>query len=110
MRERPEAGLRLKPDVDLDAAITEVVEAGGRLVKRGEHAPGAPYAYVVDPDGYLIELWSIGEADPVDRSRLRGCHQLPALGGPYGSFTATPRGGQMVQDTARSRRAASRLA
>jgi catechol 2,3-dioxygenase-like lactoylglutathione lyase family enzyme len=49
-------GFRLKPDVDLDAAIVEVVEAGGRLIERGEHAPGVPYAYVADPDGYLIEL------------------------------------------------------
>jgi catechol 2,3-dioxygenase-like lactoylglutathione lyase family enzyme len=49
-------GFRLKPDVDLDAAITDVVAAGGRLVEHGEHAPGVPYAYVEDPDGYLIEL------------------------------------------------------
>ena len=49
-------GFRLKPDVDLDAAITELVAAGGNLVERGEHAPGVPYAYVEDPDGYLIEL------------------------------------------------------
>jgi catechol 2,3-dioxygenase-like lactoylglutathione lyase family enzyme len=49
-------GFRLKQDVDLDAAIVEVVEAGGRLIERGEHAPGVPYAYVADPDGYLIEL------------------------------------------------------
>jgi catechol 2,3-dioxygenase-like lactoylglutathione lyase family enzyme len=49
-------GFRLKPNVDLDAAVAEVVEAGGRLVERGEHAPGSPYAYVADPDGYLIEL------------------------------------------------------
>jgi catechol 2,3-dioxygenase len=49
-------GFRLKPGVDLDAAIAEAVAAGGRLVDRGEHAPGFPYAYVADPDGYLIEL------------------------------------------------------
>lgn len=49
-------GFRLKPGVDLDAAIAEVVAAGGRLVGRGEHAPGVPYAYVADPDGYVIEL------------------------------------------------------
>jgi catechol 2,3-dioxygenase-like lactoylglutathione lyase family enzyme len=49
-------GFRLRPDVDLDAAITDVVAAGGRLVEQGEHAPGVPYAYVEDPDGYLIEL------------------------------------------------------
>lgn len=41
---------------DLDAAIKEVKKAGGRLVERGEHAPGVTYAYVADPDGYVIEL------------------------------------------------------
>ena len=41
---------------DLDAAVTEVEAAGGMLVKRGEHAPGVPFAYIRDPDGYLIEL------------------------------------------------------
>jgi len=30
--------------------------AGGRLVARGEHAPGIAFAYVADPDGYVIEL------------------------------------------------------
>ena len=41
---------------DLDAAIKEVRKAGGKLVERGEHSPGAPYAYVADPDGYVIEF------------------------------------------------------
>ena len=41
---------------DLDAAIKEVTKGGGRLIERGEHAPGVPYAYVADPDGYVIEL------------------------------------------------------
>jgi catechol 2,3-dioxygenase-like lactoylglutathione lyase family enzyme len=36
--------------------IRQVEAAGGRLVERGEHAPGIPFAYVADPDGYLIEL------------------------------------------------------
>ena len=49
-------GFRLKPGVDLDAAIAEIVDAGGCLVRRGEHEPGVPFAYVTDPDGYLIEL------------------------------------------------------
>ena len=43
-------------DGDLDAAIKEVKKAGGKLLERGEHAPGVPYAYVADPDGYVIEL------------------------------------------------------
>ena len=49
-------GFRLTDDADLDAAIEEVRAAGGRLVSRGEHSPGERYAYVTDPDGYVIEL------------------------------------------------------
>jgi catechol 2,3-dioxygenase-like lactoylglutathione lyase family enzyme len=49
-------GFRLRDVAGLDAAITEVEAAGGTLVKRGEHAPGVPFAYIRDPDGYLIEL------------------------------------------------------
>jgi catechol 2,3-dioxygenase-like lactoylglutathione lyase family enzyme len=40
----------------LDATITRVKAAGGRLLNRGEHAPGIHYAYVADPDGYAIEI------------------------------------------------------
>jgi len=49
-------GFRLVDPADLDRAIDEVCKAGGRLVERGEHSPGVAYAYVTDPDGYLIEL------------------------------------------------------
>lgn len=41
---------------DLDTAIRDVEAAGGKLVERGEHQPGSLFAYVQDPDGYLIEL------------------------------------------------------
>ena len=41
---------------DLDTAIQDVITAGGSLVERGEHAPGVPFAYLADPDGYVIEL------------------------------------------------------
>ena len=41
---------------EFDLAIDEVEAAGGRLIKRGEHAPGVPFAYVKDLDGYTIEL------------------------------------------------------
>jgi len=40
----------------LDAAIDQVEKAGGKLVSRGAHAPGVHYAYVADPDGYVIEF------------------------------------------------------
>jgi catechol 2,3-dioxygenase-like lactoylglutathione lyase family enzyme len=49
-------GFRLVDKHELDRAIEEVESRGGRFVRRGEHAPGHPFAYVTDPDGYTIEL------------------------------------------------------
>ena len=49
-------GFRLVDKSQLDRAVEEVELAGGRLLERGEHGPGRPYAYVTDPDGYVIEL------------------------------------------------------
>ncbi len=49
-------GFRLAEGADLDAAIAEIEAAGGKLIQRGEHEPGAAFAYVEDPDGYLIEI------------------------------------------------------
>lgn len=49
-------GFRLADGQDLDDAIHQVEASGGRLVERGEHPSGARYAYVADPDGYVIEL------------------------------------------------------
>lgn len=50
-------GFRLVRPEDIDTAVKEVERAGGRLLRRGEFAPGLPYAYVHDPDGYEIEIW-----------------------------------------------------
>lgn len=49
-------GFRLADAAALDAGIAEIEAAGGRLIRRGEHAPGVAFAYVEDPDGYVIEL------------------------------------------------------
>ncbi|MEX0665574.1 MAG: VOC family protein [Acidimicrobiia bacterium] len=49
-------GFRRADGQDLDDAVRQVEAAGGQLVERGEHQPGVPYAYVADPDGYMIEL------------------------------------------------------
>ena len=49
-------GFRLVDRTQLDDAVAQVEAAGGKLIERGEHAPGSPYAYVADPDGYMIEL------------------------------------------------------
>jgi predicted enzyme related to lactoylglutathione lyase len=50
-------GFRLVDPADIDRAIAEVERAGGCLLRRGEFAPGLPYAYVADPYGYEIEIW-----------------------------------------------------
>ena len=49
-------GFRLASSLDLDTAIAEVERAGGKLLSRGKHASGTHFAYVTDPDGYVIEL------------------------------------------------------
>ena len=36
--------------------VRQIENAGGKLQSRGQHAPGVPYAYLTDPDGYVIEL------------------------------------------------------
>lgn len=49
-------GFRLAQGQGLDDALVEIAAAGGRVIERGEHAPGVPFAYVSDPDGNVIEL------------------------------------------------------
>jgi catechol 2,3-dioxygenase-like lactoylglutathione lyase family enzyme len=49
-------GITVKDRSRLDEAVALVRAAGGQLVDQGEHAPGVPYAYVTDPDGYVIEM------------------------------------------------------
>ena len=49
-------GFQRTKDMNLDKAVHIVERAGGKLLSRGEHAPGYLYAYVSDPDGYVIEL------------------------------------------------------
>jgi catechol 2,3-dioxygenase-like lactoylglutathione lyase family enzyme len=51
--------LNLERDEDVDAAIAELVRAGGKLLSRDEYEVEGireRHAYVADPDGYVIEL------------------------------------------------------
>ena len=48
-------GFRAAP-AEFDAMIDQIVRAGAKLLRRGEHGPGEPFAYFTDPDGYTIEL------------------------------------------------------
>lgn len=49
-------GITVKDRGMLDECIALVIASGGKLVDKGEHAPGIPYAYIEDPDGYVIEI------------------------------------------------------
>lgn len=49
-------GITVRDRGRLDECIALVIASGGGLVDKGEHAPGVPYAYVTDPDGYVIEI------------------------------------------------------
>jgi catechol 2,3-dioxygenase len=49
-------GITVKDRARLDECIASVIAAGGALLDRGEHAPGVVYAYISDPDGYVIEI------------------------------------------------------
>ena len=50
-------GFRLVDPADIDDAARAVEEAGGTIRSRGEFAPGVPYLYASDPDGYEVEIW-----------------------------------------------------
>lgn len=50
-------GFRLVDPADIDTAVQVALSAGGRLHRRGDFAPGCPYAFVYDPDGIEIEIW-----------------------------------------------------
>ena len=50
-------GFRLTRAEDIAAAVESVKAAGGTVSSQGEFAPGLPYAFVRDPDGYEIEIW-----------------------------------------------------
>ena len=41
---------------NLDEAVAQVEQAGGKLLRRGKHGGRFPFAYFEDPDGYVIEL------------------------------------------------------
>ena len=48
-------GFHVDHAIDLNDAVRDVESAGGKIIERGEHAPGVPFARFTDPDGN--ELW-----------------------------------------------------
>jgi len=49
-------GLHVDHAVGLEAAITDVESAGGKVIERSEHMPGVPFARIADPDGNVLEI------------------------------------------------------
>lgn len=50
-------GFRLVQPENVEDIVKVVEEAGGRIKDQGEFAPGEPYVFVYDPDGYEVEIW-----------------------------------------------------
>jgi catechol 2,3-dioxygenase-like lactoylglutathione lyase family enzyme len=50
-------GFRLTRPEDIADAVAHARACGATIVRSGEFAPGLPYLYVLDPDGYEIEIW-----------------------------------------------------
>ena len=50
-------GFRLRDPSHIDDALRQAEAAGARILRQGEFAPGSPFLYIADPDGYTIEIW-----------------------------------------------------
>jgi catechol 2,3-dioxygenase-like lactoylglutathione lyase family enzyme len=49
-------GFHVDHAVNPDDAVRDVERAGGKILERGEHAPGVPFARIADPDGNVLEI------------------------------------------------------
>src|SRR6266481_2295899 len=49
-------GWKVVDKKDHDKAAIEIEQAGGKVLRRGEHSPGHAFLYFTDPDGYVIEI------------------------------------------------------
>lgn len=50
-------GLRLTGPTEIDNVVDRALAAGGVLRERGDFGDNQPYAFILDPDGYEIEIW-----------------------------------------------------
>jgi catechol 2,3-dioxygenase-like lactoylglutathione lyase family enzyme len=49
-------GFRFDKSQSMDQIVAQIEAAGGKLQSRGHHGPDEPFAYFLDPDGYLVEI------------------------------------------------------
>ena len=50
-------GFRLREPADMATALESAIAVGATIIRQGEFGPGLPYLYLLDPDGYEIEIW-----------------------------------------------------
>ncbi len=50
-------GFRLINPEDIERLTEDVITGGGIIKEKGMFVPGEPYAFIIDPDGYEIEVW-----------------------------------------------------
>lgn len=50
-------GFRLTDPADAPDAVRQAEAAGATILGQGEFAPGSPFVYIRDLDGYTIEIW-----------------------------------------------------
>jgi catechol 2,3-dioxygenase-like lactoylglutathione lyase family enzyme len=50
-------GFRLRNAKDISKMEARILQAGGRIIDKGEFCPGEPYIFFKDPDGYEVEVW-----------------------------------------------------
>ena len=50
-------GFRLQDPAEIKVALDTARSLGVTIKSTGEFSPGYPYLYLLDPDGYEIEIW-----------------------------------------------------
>ena len=66
-------GFRLVKPVPVATIVRRVRSGGGKVLSKGEFAPGLPFVFFADPDGYEVEVWyespTSVDPKPVHRNR-----------------------------------------
>ena len=60
-------GYRLRRPEDIGELADRIRRAGGAIRDEGEFAPGEPYLFFSDPDGYEVEIWFEAESARVSQ-------------------------------------------
>ena len=75
-------GFRLVKPVPLATIVARIKRAGGRIRDQGEFAPGLPYVFCEDPDGYEVEIW-YESPTPADPKPVKGSDPIKKGSDPF---------------------------